>query len=341
MIQARSRRAAALLSQLQTLKPPSRAHSQAVVTTMHDTTDAFADAGRGRRGRRGTLRVLAFGILAVLAVPAGSASAATFTAACSGTTGDPASLVAAITSANAAGGSNTVQLSAGCTYTLTAVNNNWYGPDGLPAIASEMTIEGNGATIARFASAPRFRFFFVGADIANGNTSNYVSPGPGRLTLTDVTLSGGLAKGGDSDEGGGGAGMGGAIFSQGTVIIDASTLTGNTAQGGASGNPGVGAGGGGIGTDADAGGSFDSLGGGFGAGSFGGGTRWRRHQLGRRRRWRRVRHHGERQLGYQRRRRRRRPTEWHGWLMAAPVATPLPERAATAAAAAEARRRPW
>jgi Divergent InlB B-repeat domain len=243
----------------------------AVVTASQYTTDAFADAGGHCGARRGLLRVLALAILAVLVLQAGSASAATFTAACSGTTGDPASLVAAITNANAAGGSNTVQLSAGCTYTLTAVNNNWYGPDGLPAVASEITIEGNGATITRPASAPRFRFFFVGADIANGNTSNYVSPGPGRLTLDDVTLSGGLAKGGDSDAGGGGAGLGGAIFSQGSVAIDASTLTGNTAQGGASGNPGVGAGGGGIGTNADAG-SFGSLGGGFGAGSFGGGA---------------------------------------------------------------------
>lgn len=72
-------------------------------------------------------------------VLAGTASAATFTAACSGTTGDPVSLVAAPNSANAAGGSNVVQLGAGCTYTLTAVDNNWYGPNGLPAIASDIT----------------------------------------------------------------------------------------------------------------------------------------------------------------------------------------------------------
>ncbi len=199
----------------------------------------------GRRHGR-LLVVLA---VAGLAVHAGSASAATFTAACSGHTGDPASLIAAINSANAAGGSNTVQFGAGCTYTLTAVDNNWYGPNGLPAIASDITIEGNGATIARAVSAPKFRFFFVGADLASASTDNYVSPGAGRLTLEDVTLSGGLAKGGTPIGGGGGAGMGGAIFSQGTVIIDDSTLTGNTAQGGASGNQGLGDGGGGIGTE--------------------------------------------------------------------------------------------
>ncbi len=228
-----------------------------------------------RRGWRGRARadgyrlrdVLALGVLAGLVVPAGSASAATFTAACSGTSGDPVSLVAAINAANAAGGSNTVQLGAGCTYTLTVVDNNWYGPNGLPAIASDITIQGNGATITRPTSAPRFRFFFVGADIADGNTSNYVSPGPGRLTIEDVTLGGGLAKGGGSGDGGGGAGMGGAIFSQGTVIIQASTLTGNTAQGGESGNLALGDGGGGIGTNASV-----IAGGGFGAGTFGGGS---------------------------------------------------------------------
>lgn len=33
-----------------------------------------------------------------------------------------------------------VALSPGCTYTLTAAENNWYGPNGLPAIASDITI---------------------------------------------------------------------------------------------------------------------------------------------------------------------------------------------------------
>ncbi len=201
----------------------------------------------------------------------GVADGATFTAGCAGSTGDVASLVAAINAANAAAGADTVQLGGGCTYTLTAVDNNWYGPTGLPAIASDITIEGNGATIARSLVAPRFRLFFVGADPANLQTSNYVSPGPGRLTLRDLTLAGGLAKGGDSNLGGGGAGMGGAIFSQGTVIIDRSTLTDNTAQGGASGNTSLGGGGGGIGDDAAAGGAAGTAGG-FGMGSFGGGT---------------------------------------------------------------------
>lgn len=186
------------------------------------------------------------GLLPVLCVP--PASAATFTAACSGTTGDPASLVAAIDQANAASGPDTVALGARCVYMLTAVNNYWYGPNGLPPIASDVTIDGHGATITRSSFSPNMRFFFVGADPASVNTGSYISPGPGKLTLRDVTLTAGWAKGGDSDLGGAGGGMGGAIFNQGTVVIDASTLTGNLAQGGSADIASVGNGGGGIGT---------------------------------------------------------------------------------------------
>jgi len=191
----------------------------------------------------------------------------TFTAACSGGTGDTQSLVAAIEAANANAGADTVRLGAGCTYTLNAANNNWYGPNGLPAIASNITIEGSGATIARAPLAPKFRLLFVGADPNSVDTEDYVSPGPGSLTVRDVTLTGGLAKGGDSNRGGGGAGMGGAIFSQGTVVLASSTLAGNTAQGGSAVNKAiVGAEGGGIGADP----SESHFG--FGPGSFGGGT---------------------------------------------------------------------
>ena len=196
---------------------------------------------------------------------AAAANASAFAAACSGTTGDAGSLVAAINGANNAIGASTVALGPGCTYTLTAANNYWYGPNGLPAIANAITIQGNGATIARPSSAPKFRLFFVAADPRNANTNNYVSPSAigGSLTLEDLTLSGGLAKGGDSNTGGGGAGLGGAIFSQGIVVIESSTLTANTAQGGSAINSSAGLSGGGIGTDS----TFQG-GGGFGPGTF-------------------------------------------------------------------------
>jgi hypothetical protein len=181
-----------------------------------------------------------------------------------------ASLVSAINSANSAPGADVVQLGSGCIYTLTVVDNYWYGPNGLPPIASEITIDGRGATIARASSAPNFRLSFVGADPSNPNTANYVSPGPGVLTLREVTLTGGLAKGGDAGEGGGGAGMGGAIFNQGTVAIERSTLAGNEARGGSSGKGSGSGGGGGIGENSSSNGG--GFGGGFNGGAFGGGS---------------------------------------------------------------------
>ena len=106
-----------------------------------------------------------------------TAPATTLPAACSGTTGDTSSLISAINTANALTGPDTVVLGAGCTYTLATVDNYWYGPNGLPAIAGDVTIEGNGATIARSGSAPAFRLFFVASDTAS---SSYVSPALGR-----------------------------------------------------------------------------------------------------------------------------------------------------------------
>lgn len=206
----------------------------------------------GRGGR------LAVAILVWAAIP-GAAAAKTFSANCSGKTGNVVSLVKAIDQANASPGADTVALGNRCTYTLTTVNNYWYGPNGLPAIASNITIDGNGATIARgqTISVPPFRLFFVGANPSNADTLNYVSPGPGALTLREVTLTGGLAQGGDTLDGGGGAGMGGAIFTQGRLVIDQTTLTGNQAVGGTSGGSEGFLGGGGMGQNSsDAGGGF-------------------------------------------------------------------------------------
>src|SRR4051794_35922111 len=50
----------------------------------------------------------------------------------------PASLVSAISNANAAGaGPHLITLKGGCTYSLSARDNYWYGPNGLPAIQSD------------------------------------------------------------------------------------------------------------------------------------------------------------------------------------------------------------
>lgn len=165
----------------------------------------------------------------------GRADAAVTDVPCTGAGGGPAGIVTAVTSANSASGADTIRLEADCTYTFSTVNNNWFGPNALPAIASNITIDGNGATIARSSAGgtPNFRFFYVGADATDPDTDNYTSPGPGQLTLRNVTLSGGIAKGGDGVfGGGGGAGMGGAIFSMGEVTLYGVTIAMARAAGG-------------------------------------------------------------------------------------------------------------
>jgi hypothetical protein len=222
-------------------------------------TDIRALAPRLARARpaRGALAV---GLATAMLLPA-SAPAATFSPGCGGGIGDSAALVNAVAVANESSpGPDTIQLAAGCIYSLAVPHNYWYGPNGLPPIASEITIEGHGATIARVGSAA-FRFFFVGGD----PPTQYATPAPhqaGHLTLREVTLSGGLSRGGDSNRGGGGAGLGGAIFNQGTLTVERSTLTANSAQGGAANFNGIGPGGGGLGPR----GNLNHEGGGFGPG---------------------------------------------------------------------------
>ena len=148
------------------------------------------------------------------------------------------SLVDAITMANTAGaGAHVITLKSGCTYSLVARDNYWYGPNGLPAIKSNITIDGGpqGASIERASDpgTPAFRLFYV----AGAPTSAALIT-PGMLTLKNLTLRNGLAQGGSSITstwtGGGGMGAGGAIFAQGPVTLVGVTATGNQAHGGSS-----------------------------------------------------------------------------------------------------------
>jgi hypothetical protein len=208
----------------------------------------------------GTAAMLGFG---AFAAPAG---AATIPVIC-----DPAALSTAIDTANTSAGPDTLDLASSCNYSIANppadTNHDWYGPSGLPAISSNVTIEGHGSTITRSGVA-NYRLFFVGADPTRPETLGYTTPGPGQLALHDLTVSAGRAEGGDSYLGGGGAGMGGAIFNQGTLTMRGVTLSGNAADGGDAGAFGSGhSGGAGIGQDApNAGGT----GGGFGVAGFAG-----------------------------------------------------------------------
>jgi hypothetical protein len=102
--------------------------------------------------------------------------------------GGTCTLVDALTAANtdtatggcpAGSGADTLVLPAGSTQTLTAVNNETYGPTGLPVVSSVITIAGNGSTIVRESSAPEFRLLAVRST--------------GELTLQETTVSGGVA----------------------------------------------------------------------------------------------------------------------------------------------------
>ncbi len=138
-------------------------------------------------------------------------------------------LVDAITAANAMGG-GTIELASPCTYSFTSANNFWYGPNALPPITSAIVIEGHGAVLEANpigattpTTADAFRFFYVSGGLQLPS---------GALTLRQLTIRGGYAKGGDAGFGGAAAGLGGAIFNQGALNLDAVTLHANTAQGG-------------------------------------------------------------------------------------------------------------
>src|SRR5262245_47752107 len=146
----------------------------------------------------------------------------------------PVTLIDALNAANntsaASGGSYVIDLalpsSANKTITFHAVNNNWYGPNALPAVASNITIRGNGDTL-QIASGATERFFSV----AGGPTLTGGARSKGAWELDNLALKGGTARGGHG-AGGGGLGAGGAIFNQGDLTLNSVTLTHNRAIGG-------------------------------------------------------------------------------------------------------------
>jgi hypothetical protein len=174
--------------------------------------------------------------------------------------GAVAELINAINTANACGSPTTVNLFPNGVYTLCAPDNWEYGPNGLPQISANITINGNGAIIQRQTNSPNFRFFYVSSGLSY-NSKYYSGLPAGSLTLLNLTLSGGMAQGGNgAGQGGGGAGMGGAIFNQGAVSLTNVNITDCAAAGGSCLTNGPAGGGGGIGQDAS----------GFQGGGFGG-----------------------------------------------------------------------
>lgn len=150
-----------------------------------------------------------------------------------------------------------------------AAGDGAFGPSAF-RIDYAVTIDGgavNGIVIRRDGAAADMRLF-------------YVAPG-GSLTLKNVTLSHGVARGGDGGSamgggGGGAAGLGGALFNQGTATLEGVTLIDNQAIGG-NGVTGVycsygggGGGGGGLGNSGDSTGGLNGAAGGGPNGGAGG-----------------------------------------------------------------------
>lgn len=115
--------------------------------------------------------------------------------------------------------------------TLTAANNTDPDgcPNGLPAIASNITINGNGHTIARSGQAPEFRLL----DATNGQlTLDHVTVTGGYMAQPALDCVGGGVKGGvsllySSVSGNDILGSGGGIFGTGPVSLIHSSVSGN------------------------------------------------------------------------------------------------------------------
>ena len=95
---------------------------------------------------------------------AGLAHAATITVPCSGSGRGASGLIAAIETANGTTGANTINLTPGCVYVLSALYPG-ESVNGLPPITGTITINGYGATIERSQAVgtPNLRIFAVAA----------------------------------------------------------------------------------------------------------------------------------------------------------------------------------
>ena len=172
------------------------------------------------------LRVLSLFLLLICLVPL-NAKAATFDI----PAGDVAALIAAMNAANDNGtGADVINLETG-TYTFSAVDNSFIyidsnnihtsaGPNALPPVFGELTINGNGSVFDRASNAPDFRFLMV----------------IGNLTVNAITFTHGRLLDPPADTFGN---YGGAIFTVGDLTVHDSVFSENEAHvGGAIANRG-------------------------------------------------------------------------------------------------------
>jgi hypothetical protein len=150
--------------------------------------------------------------------------------------GDVAGLISAINTANGNNEDDTINLAAG-TYTLTAVNNDTDGSNGLPSITTALTIHGAGANhmvLARAASAPAFRIAHVAATgivTLEGLTAtgaffplNNFALGGGIFNAGTLTLLRSIVNGNSLDD----SADAGGIYNTGTLTLLETTVSGNS-----------------------------------------------------------------------------------------------------------------
>ncbi|MFF7715859.1 hypothetical protein [Streptomyces sp. NPDC007988] len=125
-------------------------------------------------------------------------------------------LLTAIRAANGTAAPETLRLAPGCTYRLTAGANPFHPVNGLPVVTGTLTVDGQGATITRVATAPRFRILLVART--------------GRLTMYDTTISGGSATDCPAYPDVPGMACGGGIANLGQMFLTRSRVTGNRAE---------------------------------------------------------------------------------------------------------------
>jgi hypothetical protein len=179
---------------------------------------------RQRSKGRGRILLVSLLVLALGLLLSQAASPSSFAVPCSGAGGGADGLIAAMNAANADPAADTITLAAGCTYTLTVVDNGGTdGPNGLPVVATPITIDGNGSTIAR-GSLDAFRILEVASS--------------GQLDLVHLRVTGGHAGDGvlgASDSKGGDGFGGGGILNAGVLTLRNSAVTDNSAGNGSSG----------------------------------------------------------------------------------------------------------
>jgi Bacterial Ig-like domain/Passenger-associated-transport-repeat len=171
------------------------------------------------------------------------------------------SLREAITYANAHPGADTITFDASLDFQTINVTSF------LPVITDDLVIAGDGPGATTIDGGDQTRLFFVGGPAAGTD-----------VTISNLTLQHGLAKGGDGSgsagaHGGGGLGAGGAVFVRtgAAVVLDGVEFSENAAQGGAGGarfEDGLVSAGGGGGLGGDATFTIATNAGGGGGGAF-------------------------------------------------------------------------